>query len=88
MSLGLAFRKEGKIDVVILDYQMPEYDEHDFLKIMRKHRIFDHIPVIVLSYVDNTKLSRMMTNIGAASFMINPPRSSARIVWTKIWMII
>jgi len=75
-TLQKASEKNIKIDMVILDYQMPEHDGHDFLKAMRKHSRFDDIPVIMLSSVDSAKLSRVMQNAGAAKFITKPPRSS------------
>lgn len=75
--LQKAHEKNLKIDLVILDYQMPDHDGRDFLEAMRKHSKFDHIAVIVLSSVDSAELSRVMKDLGAASFMTKPPRSSA-----------
>jgi len=49
----------------------------DFLVAMRKYRKFDDIPVLMLSSVDSAVLARTMKNLGAASFMTKPPRSSA-----------
>ncbi len=74
--LQKADEKNISIDLVILDYQMPDHDGSDFLKAMRKHSRFDDIPVLVLSSVDSSQLARKMKDMGAASFMTKPPRSS------------
>ncbi len=74
--LQKADQRNIKLDLVILDYQMPEHDGRDFLAALRKHSKFDHIPVLVLSSVDSADLSRRMKDLGAASFMTKPPRSS------------
>jgi len=75
-ALRQAYIKKIKIDLVILDYQMPDQNGQDFLIEMRKHEIFDDIPVIVLSSVDSVKTSQVMKSIGAEIFMTKPPRSS------------
>lgn len=75
-ALQSAHDKNIDIDLIILDYQMPDHDGRDFLEAMRKHAKFDHIPVIVLSSVDSSELARVMKNLGASSFMTKPPRSS------------
>lgn len=75
-TLNKAAEKNVKIDLIILDYQMPEHNGHDFLKAMRKHDRFDNIPVLVLSSVDSAELSLKMKAAGAAEFMTKPVRSS------------
>jgi len=75
-ALHKAHEKNIKIDLVILDYQMPVTDGGDFIKTMRKKAIFDHIPVIVLSSIDNTALNKKMKGLGASKFLTKPTRSS------------
>ena len=76
-ALQKAYENNINIDLVILDYQMPDHDGKDFLKVMRAHSRFDHIPVIMLSSVDSHELALRMKNMGAAGFMTKPTRSSA-----------
>ena len=76
-ALQKAYEKDIKIDLIILDYQMPNHDGKDFLAAMRKHSRFDHIPVIILSSVDSRELSVRLKRMGAAGFMTKPARSSA-----------
>ena len=76
-ALQKAYEKNIKIDLIILDYQMPNHDGKDFLAAMRKHSRFDHIPVIILSSVDSRELSVLLKRMGAAGFMTKPARSSA-----------
>ena len=76
-ALQKAYQNNIKIDLVILDYQMPDHDGKDFLAVMRKHQRFDNIPVIMLSSVDSTRLSSELKGMGAAGFMTKPARSSA-----------
>jgi len=76
-ALQKAYQNNIKIDLVILDYQMPDYDGKDFLQVMRKHDKFDGIPVIILSSVDSNQLSAELKDMGAAGFMTKPARSSA-----------
>jgi len=75
-TLNHAHKKNIKIDLLILDYQMPVHDGEDFIRAMRKKSIFDHIPVIVLSSVDSSELSKKMKGLGASKFLAKPTRSS------------
>jgi len=75
-ALHQAHEKNIKIDLVILDYQMPVHDGGDFIRTMRKNAIFDHIPVIVLSSIDNTPVNKKMRELGANKFLTKPTRSS------------
>lgn len=75
-ALGKAAEKNIKIDLIILDYQMPEHSGYDFLKVMRSHSRFDDIPVLVVSSIESVKLSAKMKAAGAADFMTKPVRSS------------
>lgn len=74
--LQKALQKNIKIDLILLDYQMPEYDGEDFLKVLRKHSKFVDTKVIVLSSVDNAEVSIRMKGLGAERFITKPPRSS------------
>ena len=75
-TLNKAIEKNIKIDLIILDYQMPDHNGYDFLTAMRKHDKFDDIPVLVLSSVDSVELSMKMKAAGAEAFMTKPVRSS------------
>ncbi|MEP1230754.1 MAG: ATP-binding protein, partial [Litorimonas sp.] len=74
--LQKALQKNIKIDLILLDYQMPKHDGEDFLKVLRKHSKFDATKVIVLSSVDNAEVSIRMKGLGAERFITKPPRSS------------
>jgi len=75
-ALQQAREKNIKIDLVILDCQMPVHDGADFIRAMRKKAIFDDIPVIVLSSIDDSELNMRMKELGASKFLIKPTRSS------------
>ncbi len=68
--------KNIKIDLIILDYQMPMHNGSDFLKAMQKQASFNDIPVIVLSSIDNSQLNKEVKGLGANKFLTKPTRSS------------
>jgi len=62
------------IDMVIVDYQMPERNGEDFIREMRAQSKFDHIPVIMLSSVAPDGLKDHILELGAAAYMTKPAR--------------
>ncbi len=65
-----------RIDLVILDYQMPGLTGLDVLREMRAEAALSNLPVIVLSSVDNSKLSRQFHDLGVKQCLTKPTRSS------------
>ena len=62
------------IDLILLDYHMPQHTGEDFIIAMRKHNSFDHIPVIMLSSVDTDTLKKRVLLSGVQEFMTKPAR--------------
>jgi len=74
--LHRAHEKNVNIDLIIVDYQMPEMNGEDFYKAMRKQGKFSDIPVIMLSSVDATELRQRMMDSHLCDFLTKPARSS------------
>jgi PAS domain S-box-containing protein len=72
-----AYEKGIIINLILLDYEMPEYSGEDFLKTLRKHSRFDHIDVIFMYSKDSTQLKDQMTKIGVADFLSKPLQMSS-----------
>ncbi|MEP1229122.1 MAG: response regulator [Litorimonas sp.] len=72
--LKKALETDVKIDLVLLDYHMPQHTGEDFILAMRKHTCFDHIPVIMLSSVDTDVLKKRVLLSGVQEFMTKPAR--------------
>ncbi len=80
-KLGLAVLEKAhekgiKIDLVIVDYQMPKMTGEDFVRAMKIDSKYDHIPTIMLSSVDQGELQKRMSNLGVQQFLTKPARSS------------
>lgn len=74
--LQKAFDKKVKIDLIILDYQMPDQNGEDFYRAKQKREEFADIPVIMLSSIDSCELRNRMTSLNISEFMTKPARSS------------
>ena len=64
------------IDLVILDYQMPNISGEDVLRIMRKDALLKDIPVIMLTSVDSSKANQALSQLGVEANLTKPTRSS------------
>lgn len=81
-KLGLAFLERAAelgatVDCVILDYQMPEMNGGDVAKRIRFNPATSHIPVILLTSVDQVETARMAQECGINAQLNKPARSSA-----------
>ncbi len=65
-----------KLDLVILDYQMPEMSGAEVLQTMREDELLKDIPVIMLTSVDSSQTNQRLTKLGAEANLTKPTRSS------------
>jgi len=75
MALDAESRDEG-FDLVILDYQMPEMTGGDVVKMMQAYASISHLPVIMLTSVDETESGESFVSLGIAGHLLKPTRSS------------
>ena len=64
------------IDLVIVDYQMPEHTGGDFVRALRKIDAYKDVPVIMLSSVDPDQLKSDMLRNGVDAYLTKPARLS------------
>ena len=71
---GLEFLKDPQIDIdiVLLDLIMPEMNGFELLKIIKEDNALYHIPVIMLSGMDDLEATAECINIGADDFLFKP----------------
>lgn len=74
--LKKALDKKVKIDLVIVDYQMPEESGEDFCRAKQKQPELADIPVIMLSSVDGSELRARMNSLNISNFLTKPAKSS------------
>lgn len=65
-----------KLDLVILDYQMPEMSGTEVLEIMRNEEALKDIPVLMLTSVDSSQTHQRLIKLGAEANLTKPARSS------------
>lgn len=80
----LIFRKEAKsalelldserVDLILLDYMMPEMDGLEFLRIQMKNEILREIPTIIITAADDEKVLQEAFCLGAFDFISKPFR--------------
>lgn len=63
-------------DLVILDYQMPEMSGDEVLRQIKSDVALRHVPVIMLTSVDNSHTNQELLKLGAAVNLTKPTRSS------------
>ncbi|MDJ0614633.1 MAG: response regulator [Rhizobiaceae bacterium] len=78
---GLDFMRAAQsqnveLDLVILDYQMPEMSGAEVLRQMNEDDTLGAIPVIILSSVDSAQTNRELSTLGAEANLTKPTRSS------------
>jgi len=74
--LEKANERNVKIDLVIVDYQMPKENGEDFVRAVKANPLFTDIPIIVLSSVDKSALRARMLELEVSEFLTKPARSS------------
>jgi len=64
------------LDLVILDYQMPEMDGAEVLRVMREDKALSNLPVVMLTSVDSSQTNQELNRLGAEANLTKPTRSS------------
>ena len=72
--LAKAAEKNIPIDLVIVDYQMPQMTGEDFIRIAKSHENYKHIPLILYSSVGDDGLKQRLKNLGVNGYITKPTR--------------
>ena len=75
--MDLAASKGLSIDLVILDYQMPEMSGMDVLEAMRSNQVTADLPVVMLTSVDEATSRSTLGDLRLEASLTKPARSSA-----------
>ncbi|WP_207512952.1 response regulator [Longitalea luteola] len=59
-------------DLVILDQNMPQLNGKETLKLIKKNDRFNHIPVVIYSTYNDSRLSNECFDIGATQIITKP----------------
>lgn len=69
---GLKFLRKKKVDLILLDYVMPEMDGMEVLKLLKADPVLKYIPVIFLTSNQDIELESGCLEAGAADFIGKP----------------
>ncbi len=72
--LAKAQEKNINIDLIVVDYQMPEMTGEDFFRIAKTHEDYKHIPIILFSSVDDDGLRHRLKALGLEGYLTKPAR--------------
>ncbi len=64
--------KAGHADLIVADICMPHLAMEDFLRTLRLHAAFRHVPVLVLSNLAHLTERRKYLTLGANDFVVMP----------------
>jgi len=70
--LNKAFDKGIAFDLIITDYQMPEKNGEDFIRLVKAHQDYNNVPIIMLSSVDKGELQNRIAKLGVKHFLTKP----------------
>lgn len=70
---GMSWLYQGNLpDLIIVDIDMPKLNGYEFLKNVHYSGFFGHIPLVMLSGMDQKEIkARCLTN-GASAFLVKP----------------
>lgn len=71
--------------LIILDYNLPELNAEEILKILHAHKRYDPIPIIVWSTSNSALYKSKCINLGASDYLVKP-RDIAAFVETAKYM--
>lgn len=79
---ALAILRQNPFDLVLLDIMMPEMNGYQLLEQLQKEPDFQHIPVIVLSAMNDMNSVIKCIELGAEDYLFKPINSS--LLWARM----
>ncbi|MBT0570672.1 response regulator [Curvibacter sp. CHRR-16] len=65
-------KQQQQVDLIIIDYMMPELDGIEFLRLVRAHPRFMDVPVVMITASDQKNIRYRALDAGANDFLIKP----------------
>jgi two-component system chemotaxis response regulator CheY len=69
---ALAACKAQRYDLIFTDIEMPNMNGIEFLRSAKRLPGFEHVPIVVLSTVDDPAMKAKAASFGAFSYMVKP----------------
>lgn len=63
--------------LIVLDFNMPELNGADILKVLKENEKLDHIPKVIWSTSDAPTYKQMCFELGARDYLVKPSKISA-----------
>src|SRR5438045_3174191 len=71
-SRALEFARNNRVDIVLTDYKLPEFDGIELVKQLRALPQCVDVPIVVITVVDDRKIRYDALEAGATDFLIKP----------------
>lgn len=68
----------GKVDLMILDLNMPDINGLEVVKFVRKHQSYSELPIIVLTTRGDDYMREAIISAGASFYLTKPFQPNAR----------
>ncbi len=62
--------KEQKIDAILLDEMMPDMSGNDLIKTLKQDKMYENIPIIILTNFGNEELVKEAISAGARDYIL------------------
>jgi len=70
---GMSWLYQGNFpDLILVDIDMPKLNGYEFLRNVHYSGFFGHIPIIMLSGMDQEEIKARCLNSGASAFLVKP----------------
>ncbi|MCL2789444.1 MAG: response regulator [Desulfobulbus sp.] len=73
---ALALLKRERVDLVLLDIEMPGYNGFELLQAIREDLALVHLPVIFVTTHDSPRFAQRATEAGANGYILKPFKPS------------
>ena len=71
-SRALEFARNNRVDIILTDYKLPEFDGIELVKQLRALPHCVDVPIVVITVVDDRKVRYEALEAGATDFLIKP----------------
>src|SRR5437868_13662117 len=71
-SRALEYARHNRVDIVLTDYKLPEFDGIELVKQLRARPHCVDVPIVVITVVDDRKIRYDALEAGATDFLIKP----------------